>query len=162
MNTTFARFKLFRMPNHLFGCVYCGNPADTKDHVSPRSLHRHLEMFDASTLEDDIAGALVPACRECNCILGNNPSWLLSNRIKACKQKFFRRHYKALTRVIWDEDEIEECGRSLRSAISAMNRGDLELRARYAFKAPIDFVQEVELYQLGVDLRIRAIPESRR
>ena len=156
MAETFARFKLFRMPDHLFGCVYCGAPASTKDHVSPKSLHRFLDSFTEESLDSDIQGALVPACKDCNCILGAHPTWMLGARIKVLKRKLFLRNYKKLSRPIWDEDEIEECGRSLRSAIQVMNREDLNLRARYAFQPPIEFVQDVELHQLGIDMRVKS------
>lgn len=45
-------------------CVYCGDPADTIDHVIPRSKGG----------TDDLDN-LVPACRDCNSRKGNRLDW---------------------------------------------------------------------------------------
>lgn len=154
-SVTFAKYKLYRMPGNLTGCVYCGAPADTKDHVSPQSLHRLLDSFNEQTLADDIQGVLVPACRECNSMLGPHPAWMLSERIDALKKLFWKKHKRAIRRALWSDDEISECGRGLGSYIASMNAKDASLRERYEFSPPADFVQEVEIEQLSLDLRAR-------
>ena len=57
-------------------CVYCGNGADTSDHIPPVSLAAELDL---SYLKD-LDPVLVPACRNCNSIIGASPEIKLVDR----------------------------------------------------------------------------------
>jgi len=52
-------------------CVFCGQGADTQEHVVPKWLQRHFDLFDQRLLLSNgttipYRQAIVPACRRCN------------------------------------------------------------------------------------------------
>lgn len=99
-------------------CYYCGLPATTKDHAIPRCL--------LSTLADD-PDALrhlmsnrretVPACRECNCLLGPSVQDTLEERKHFLKERLRRRYRRYLGIRNWSEEDLAEMGGTLRGFI---------------------------------------------
>lgn len=100
-------------------CVYCGDPADTVDHVPPitrvddcRALCRGREQF-----------LLVKACRPCNTLLKDDLQVDIFERIDAVKYRLKRMIKKDDHALSWSEEELEGLGKNLRSKIvSAMKR----------------------------------------
>lgn len=149
---TKAIFKKFRLLDAPFLCVYCGELGQAFDHVSPASLHRVLSRFTEESITDDIRGALVLSCNDCNsALLGNCPEWLLSRRIKALKSRMLSKYNTKLNSYLWEDDEIDELGSNLRSHVRVENHKILTLRLRYAFQTPLEFIDEVEDFQLHMD-----------
>lgn len=90
---------------HHYGetCVYCGQPADTKDHVPP-------QIYAES-------GDCYPACMECNRTLGTNPNVNLAERKKFLLKKYKTKYHKILNFPAWDEYEKEELDPDMRDFI---------------------------------------------
>jgi hypothetical protein len=104
-------------------CYYCGSPANTVDHVVPRSL-----LADLAALSDEAVTAVlvhpgrtmtVPACRECNCLLGSQYFSTLAARKAWLKERLRRRYRRVLQMPDWAEEELEELRYNLRVAIEA-------------------------------------------
>jgi hypothetical protein len=77
------------MAKRLNLCIYCGNLADGKDHLTARSNRagarrtKHGRSFNYGfSNEDNSYIETVPACRECNSILGNISITDLRDRAK--------------------------------------------------------------------------------
>ena len=92
-------------------CTYCGQIADSVDHVVPKHL---LER--AGELELDLSKIMrmrswqVPACRECNSMLGGKLFATLRERRESA-HKSIRRKYASYLRVpSWSEEELSEMG----------------------------------------------------
>ena len=94
-------------------CHYCGMPADTIDHVPPRSVRSVIIEHDVTRWPFKE----VNCCRECNSLLGAEPPWTVSGRKKAIKEKLKRRYKKYLNIPNWDDSDLGRLGRTLESHV---------------------------------------------
>jgi hypothetical protein len=99
------------------GCVYCGVPADTYDHVPPLSKVHALgpEHFEKLSVRFWI----VPACRECNILLNKVDGDTVGKRKARIKVILRKRYAKYLNCGHWTREDIEELGYNLRQMIES-------------------------------------------
>lgn len=84
-------------------CFYCGEISYCEDHVPPTSRYH-----DFMCLYDCHPPILVPACNQCNRILGNSLQKDIYERFDECKELLLKKLDKYLMYGnIWDKDEIE-------------------------------------------------------
>ena len=106
-----------------YTCTYCGEYADTIDHCIPYSILRTDGRKHRRLL-----GFCCPACRECNCLLGNRVFTTFQDRVLyvngTLKKKYGAHH------VVWDEEELEEVSGNLRKFIQGENTRFLISRDR--------------------------------
>lgn len=120
-------------------CTYCGLPADSVDHVVPRHL---LERADAAGLDlfrvFRMQRWTVPACRECNSIIGARIFKTLAER-RAAAHKGIRKKYAALLRIPdWSEDDLAEMGPRAREDIRHAIRARDGVRERLRWQGDKD------------------------
>jgi len=110
-------------------CTYCGESADTWDHVPPRVVRYALQQVPHS----HISFVEVPACRECNTILGSDGPWTIGLRRQWVKSKLRKRYQSVLDTPTWTEEEISELGFTLQTSIRRMlvQREQIKLRLQY-------------------------------
>jgi 5-methylcytosine-specific restriction endonuclease McrA len=123
-------------------CVYCGQPADTLDHVPP--LNRIDDYESLGLLREQYV--LVPACRSCNATASDKLEDGILQRIEAVKDRLSVRLRRYLKRVEWDDEELAELGPNLLSAVKA-NHIKTELaisRLEYygGFDVVLDWLEE--------------------
>lgn len=86
-------------------CVYCGIPSSGWDHIPP--IVHIARMHDAGA-EIEAVPRKVPACGECNSLLGS----VLLTTIQARRHELKRRLREKYRRIVsmpeWDEDELAE------------------------------------------------------
>lgn len=99
-------------------CYYCGVPADSIDHVTPRNI---LQRMDVLYEELKAPAALtVPSCRECNCaILQGHFYETMAERKEAAKDGIKKRYRSLLDAPRWTDAEIAELGDGLGQYVSA-------------------------------------------
>jgi hypothetical protein len=85
-------------------CHYCGMPADTVDHVPPRSV-RSIILQEGATRWPFVE---VDACHECNSLLGAQPPWTVSGRKDEIKKKLQRKYRRYLKIPRWTDEELAE------------------------------------------------------
>lgn len=78
-------------------CAYCGADADTAEHLVP---YRYILGAN------DRTEWLVPACRECNSVLGACEETSLGERAAELKRLMEVRYRKLLDRPRWTDSEI--------------------------------------------------------
>lgn len=98
-------------------CAYCGVQADTYDHVPPLSMVHALGRTHFE--QSGIKLWRVPACRECNCLLGKCPHHTITKRKQVIKGKLRQRYAKYLRSAHWTGEELEELGHNLRVLIES-------------------------------------------
>lgn len=86
-------------------CIYCGVPAWTKDHLLPvsstgRALRKHV--------------LTVPACGECNSIIGDRGNANIDVRRRLARDGIRRRYRRRLETKVWTQAELDELGPGLR------------------------------------------------
>ena len=94
-------------------CIYCGMPADFIDHIPPRHMRRQFIELNLSFWQE----REVPACRECNSVLGCRPLLTIGERRTYVKDKLRKRYAKYLRIPNWTQEELGEFGNDLRRMI---------------------------------------------
>ena len=94
-------------------CSYCGEFADTYDHVIPVSYKHVDRKMEVGNKE------AIPCCSECNTILGNRFLHTVSARATYLLKEYRKRYKRVLNTPHWEDDELEEMGESMRKSILA-------------------------------------------
>lgn len=91
-------------------CVYCGLLASTKDHLLPRT-------WTGETARRNVI--VVPACHECNSVIGDRYAPAVDERRKIAQAKIRSRmrNKRLLAMPEWKPEEIRAMGRTMRSVI---------------------------------------------
>ena len=109
-------------------CLYCGLPADTKDHFIPRVYVSRMTQIRADLGAK--AKLIVPACRECNSTAGDHIFDTISEKRTFIKQQYRKKYRKLLESPNWTEDELNQLGLSLQTTIRASQAGKELMKAR--------------------------------
>jgi hypothetical protein len=118
-------------------CFYCGDPADTVDHVVPQSLiDSARNSGDEALLElvqERRRRMTVPACRECNGLAGAKYHQTLDERTRFIQGRLARKHAKVLSMPDWTDSEFTDMADLLRNLIIArlIERDHVRRRLRY-------------------------------
>ncbi len=139
-----ARRSAEKLAHHLYHredpygpdvCVYCGDPATSRDHVPPLSHAASMvDLWAAQGRRPELR--LLPACRDCNSRLRNFPGTDLNERRREVKRKLRLKHRRLLGEYDWSDGELMELGRNLRSAIEGMEAKRRWIEARLEFPRP--------------------------
>lgn len=101
--------------NEGYYCFYCGDPADTLDHVPPLSVIDSMPYEQRKRFE--IPAVLVPCCSECNGALGDRRLTTVQDRLN-----FLESYYDAFFKkqqAMWHEEEIKQLGYTLQVGVRA-------------------------------------------
>lgn len=95
------------MPN----CTYCGAvDGNNRDHVIPAAFAQSVKHFSTET---------VPACSECNTLLGSRMLTSVPTRAAYLLGVYERRYKKLINSPTWTEEELDDLGPSMRDNIVA-------------------------------------------
>ena len=127
----------FKPPGHWRenACVYCGNQADSKDHIPPLAW---IEALGPSHF--DKLGLLivwVPSCKECNIALRDNKLFTIRERTGWLIDHYTRKYDKYAHVPVWTQEQLNELRGKLKAAV-----------AHFAS------------YQLGIDRRLNILEEN--
>lgn len=95
-------------------CYYCGSPADTIDHIPPKSVRQFLIDHQVSKWEFKE----VSACHECNTSLGTRLPWTPSGRKEAIKEILRKKYKHELAMPAWGQKEIDDLGHGLKEFVN--------------------------------------------
>lgn len=96
-------------------CFYCGNPATTEDHAYP--LVALQQIYGLTDLPPSRLLVIVPACQECNGILGNKVFSTLSKRKQHIKKRLRERYRKLLAIPEWGTADLGRLGRVMQEYV---------------------------------------------
>jgi hypothetical protein len=120
-------------------CHYCGMPAGSEDHLVSQTIAGQLGSLDyrlVQRLARRMNGVVtVPACRECNSILGPGYDGSFALRKARLKRALRKRYAKliAIPDALWTDDRLNELKGDLRAYVRAeMKKRDAVL-ARIAW-----------------------------
>jgi Zn-finger protein len=117
-------------------CYYCGQSADSVDHVIPQAMLRQLAALSDVQITKEILrkrALKVWACRECNCLASDSIQDSLIERRQFVKEKLRKRYRKILELPKWEESELNELGYVLRQHIELYARIKEWVKLRIAF-----------------------------
>lgn len=94
-------------------CFYCTMPADTMDHTPPKSVRPYLlsQGWTESHFYE------VPACKECNSLLGAREPWTPADRRKRIHALLRHRYRKYLSMPEWTEADLAALEPFLRAEV---------------------------------------------
>jgi hypothetical protein len=112
-------------------CYYCGSLPDTLDHVPP--INWVIAMGALALQEAGAPFLKVPACKQCNSILGSKRYFTCAQR-KAYIASALREKYRALRSITeWSEEELEQLDGNLETFVRAHADWRLVIERRIAF-----------------------------
>lgn len=91
-----------------YECFYCGQNAETVDHIPPLSLVETFPSYDR---------LLVRSCGICNMLLGGRPFLSLMTRCDYLIQRYQKRWRKDIDMPNWSDSEIDELNGQLKRRI---------------------------------------------
>jgi hypothetical protein len=116
-------------------CHYCGQYANTIDHVPPRTVWERMVGLGLWRHRKQLK---LPCCRECNSALGPRRPLSLPGRQRWIRQWLARRYHRVLAMPDWDEPSIRQLGKSLRSYIRKQMTLKIHTVARIHWSDAID------------------------
>lgn len=133
-------------------CVYCGELADTIDHLLCVSYVANLLSINVHAVDRVRSSCIkVPACVECNSLLGDFIAYTLEDKRAELKKRLRVKYKRLLNGKPWTQDEIDDGHKGrLRQYLQGNKnkRGRVELRLQF----PADYtilvvnnIPEVEL-----------------
>ena len=118
-------------------CYYCGLPAESVDHVVPQSMLDEwirlgdLENYRLATGRN--RRLTVPACQQCNSILGAKYDATLEDRRDRLKGRLRQKYARVLSMPEWTPDQLAELGPRLREHVESGLRLKALARRRIAW-----------------------------
>lgn len=101
-------------------CEYCGAPAETLDHVLPRTLRFKiqdtLDPKEYATLLRELPD-VVPCCYSCNSLKANQVFGSIREIRRDIGGSLRRKHRHLLNTPNWTEEELSSLSYSLRSSV---------------------------------------------
>lgn len=91
-------------------CVYCGRPGYAKDHLVPRAISGETERRLV---------AIVPACGECNHVLGDVYEPSVVRRRLICHTRLRRKHRRVLATLDFTPEDLRTYGPTLRKYLKS-------------------------------------------
>jgi hypothetical protein len=118
-------------------CTYCGQPATSRDHVVPRVFRASLDGLNGVDYDRRLPDT-VPACRECNSVLGSRLFPTVVAKRHAMHAALLTRYAKLLVAPNWTQAELDELGPGMRSSVIAMidAKEHIRERLRWSWNGP--------------------------
>ena len=95
-------------------CVYCGDIADTKDHI-PSISWAYALGYD-NMVKEGAEFIKVSCCKTCNSVIGDRNLPTLSAR-KAFISEYWKKKGEKYKIPTWTIDELNELGKTLKSSV---------------------------------------------
>jgi hypothetical protein len=128
-------------------CTYCGEVADSLDHVIPWSYLTASRKGAVRDRKGADPGVKTFACRECNNILGARHFQSFYDRLKFVNDRLRKKCARDLTAPKWDEDELAEIGKTLKVYLD-----HAECRSAIA-KSRVGWMHNHDLWLIVEDIR---------
>ena len=98
---------------YLAPCVYCGMTADSIDHIPSKYMRIQLSEVELRAIHTQE----VPACRECNSILGCRPIITIVERRQYVKAHLKHKYAKYLRIPDWTDEKLATMSQNLQGMI---------------------------------------------
>ena len=135
-------------------CVYCGDHADTVDHVPP--IHYVSRMIGLGLWRQLGSCYTVPACKGCNSLLGGFVGLSILERQKELKVRLRRKYQVLLDGPEWRSSDLQELGCGLRAYVEGLEVTRTWVLARLSFRAK----RQVLLSKPELPVRVCSIPSG--
>ena len=120
-------------------CVYCGQYANTIDHVLPITFAYSVNLASPGVRKELGQGLnKVPCCSECNTLASNTAFVSIVEKRRYIQKKLKTKYKRLLVFKPWDAEELSEVSQNLQDTItqSMHKRMLVESRVNYPFLGP--------------------------
>jgi hypothetical protein len=120
-------------------CVYCGEGANTIDHVVPVSYYYSgVRKIGSLHLTAEYGKEnIVPSCKECNNIAWNHVFQDFEAKKDYIQNRLVEKYKKAINCPFWSEEEVKEMGKQMQKEIK------LQQLAKYWILNRINYPKEM-------------------
>lgn len=129
-------------------CFYCGEPATDLDHVIPQCMLR-VKRRTKGRYQGDL---VVPACRECNGLLGAALLPTLEDRFYYARVKLADRYRKVIAMPDWEQDELDDLGPGMKADVIRAVNAKKKIEARLGWPILIDPDLDMKLSEFCVGI----------
>lgn len=116
-----TRKKLLKLSDLPFICMYCGDPADQREHVIPYSYSGDNT-------------AIVWSCRECNLLASDYLFETIEDKGRFINERLKAKYEKILNIPQWCDDELEELDGNMKCNVLGMIEVQKWIRKRINWK----------------------------
>ena len=120
-----------------FTCFYCGDPAQSVDHVPPLA---GVEAYRALGVVEEYLK--VPSCTECNSLLGDEVQETIMDRKDRIAELISKKYKKLMAFEEWDDCEISELSGNLKRMVEASSDAKKWSQGRVDFSGGINLYVE--------------------
>ncbi len=131
-----SAMKFFVLGNRRY-CVYCGDPADSRDHLIAVSYNRDSRDY---AFQSRLLGPVVWSCRDCNLRLGNRWFDSFDDRCRYMRDLL----HKKAKGIHWTQKQINALDISLRSYIQPRVNLSRWFRYRSEWYESSDYIHNIE------------------
>ena len=127
-----GKFARDKRPNSLYehvagdSCIYCGVEAEVLDHAYPKSRE--------PTLAPPGMMLLVPSCRQCNALAGDEVHRTINERREFIHRKLRKRNQALLATPEWEDWELGRLKGRLRESVLNALEAQHRLSLRLAYR----------------------------
>jgi hypothetical protein len=98
-------------------CAYCGEDANTVDHIIPVSYYYSGKRSGLHLTSEYGKENLADCCQECNYLASNKVFDSLEEKRKYIQEKLTIKYKKIINSPFWNDDEIKEMGYKFKKEI---------------------------------------------
>ncbi len=118
-------------------CYYCGDKAGNIDHVPPID---YVYSYGRDAVESNgITLLLVSCCTNCNELLGSKALLTLDTRVVYLYGRIQKKYSSVLESRHWEQDELDQLGRTLRGYVGAHQDAHTWLERRLCYMEEIHY-----------------------
>jgi hypothetical protein len=99
-------------------CIYCGERADTLDHVFPLAFLTTMDRYNRSVKG---IGVTVDCCRDCNNRLSMSMFYSFQDRLDCARERITKKNGKLIRLPHWEDVEIKKLHGGLRKLVKNRN-----------------------------------------
>jgi hypothetical protein len=124
-------------------CYYCGDDAETKDHIVPVSYYHNGKRSGRHLTAEYGKENLIDCCKHCNSIAGNKVFDNIDIKKEFIQNRLWEKYKKLINMPNWTDEELNEIDMPLRKEIKikVMARKWILNRINY----PMEMFSNIEL-----------------
>ena len=116
-------------------CLYCGQPANSRDHVITRRMREVVELrYGPGSPQLHRVPNTVPACKECNCIAGARLFYTISAKRRYIQARLKAKNFRLLNGDTWTDEELDELSGTLRVHVVGLQYQKEIMKSRISYK----------------------------
>ena len=129
-------------------CIYCGERADTLDHVFPLAF---LTTVDRASKNMNAKGVTVDCCRDCNSRLSSSMFYSFQDRLDCARERITKKNGRLIRLPHWEDAEIRKLRGGLRKLVKNRNTQREVVMQRLDWQTSPEFFECMDMLRKQVE-----------